>query len=93
MSETAFRQGKKRFFDTKKFPRGFAKSGDFTLAEEDILTRYGDTMLGLESGELQPENADEEHFLKVLANPELAENKLEKAWFVVGVIFNAIRLV
>ncbi|EET91400.1 hypothetical protein VCH_002627 [Vibrio cholerae CIRS101] len=37
-------------------------------------------MLGLESGELQPENADEEHFLKVLANPELAENKLEKAW-------------
>ncbi|MCX9525385.1 DUF413 domain-containing protein, partial [Vibrio cholerae] len=52
MSETAFRQGKKRFFDTKKFPRGFAKSGDFTLAEEDILTRYGDTMLGLESGEL-----------------------------------------
>ncbi len=67
----------KTFFDTKKFPRGFAKSGDFTLAEEDILTRYGDTMLGLESGELQPENADEEHFLKVLANPELAENKLE----------------
>ncbi|MFG0605319.1 DUF413 domain-containing protein [Vibrio mimicus] len=80
MSETAFRQGKKRFFDTKKFPRGFAKSGDFTLAEENILTQYGDTMLGLESGELHPENAEEEHFLKALEKPELAESKLEKAW-------------
>ncbi|MDE1513861.1 MULTISPECIES: DUF413 domain-containing protein [Vibrio] len=80
MAETAFRQGKKRFFDTKKFPRGFAKSGDFTLAEEEILSLYGNTMLGLESGELTPENDQEQHFIKVLENPDLAEHKLEKAW-------------
>lgn len=73
MSETVFRQGKKRFFDTKKFPRGFAKSGDFTLGEEDILTLYGDTMVGLETGLLQPENAEEQHFLEVLDNPDLAQ--------------------
>ncbi|MBF9003388.1 DUF413 domain-containing protein [Vibrio nitrifigilis] len=80
MSETAFRQGKKRFFDNKKFPRGFAKSGDFTLAEENLLTLYGETMLGLESGELQSANAEEQHFLSVLANPEAAESKIERVW-------------
>ncbi|MEZ8385792.1 DUF413 domain-containing protein, partial [Vibrio splendidus] len=50
MSETEFRHGKKRFYDTIKFPRGFAKSGDFTLSEEEILTLFGDTMLALETG-------------------------------------------
>ncbi|WGY45715.1 MULTISPECIES: DUF413 domain-containing protein [unclassified Vibrio] len=80
MSETVFRLGKKHFFDTKKFPRGFAKSGDFTLGEETLLTQYGDTMLGLESGVLQPENAEEQRFLQVLDNPDLAESKIEKVW-------------
>ncbi|MGR5542497.1 DUF413 domain-containing protein, partial [Vibrio campbellii] len=37
MSETHFRYGRKRFYDNTKFPRGFAKSGDFTLAEEELL--------------------------------------------------------
>ena len=37
MSDTLFRRGKKRFFDNKKFPRGFAKSSNFTLAEDDYL--------------------------------------------------------
>lgn len=68
MSDTEFRHGKKRFYDNTKFPRGFAKSGDFTLAEEEILTIYGDTMLGLETGELSPQNAEEKHFVKVIEN-------------------------
>ncbi|KLN64953.1 MULTISPECIES: DUF413 domain-containing protein [Vibrio] len=80
MSDTQFRHGKKRFYDNAKFPRGFAKSGDFTIGEEDILTLYGDTMLGLESGALQPENAEEKHFVKVLINPGKAKSKLERVW-------------
>lgn len=80
MSQLEFRQGKKRFFDNKKFPRGFAKSGDFTLVEEDILTRYGDTMQNLESGIIQPENAEEAHFLSVVQNQTEAESKLERVW-------------
>lgn len=40
MSDTEFRHGK-RFYDNVKFPRGFAKSGDFTLSEEEILTIMG----------------------------------------------------
>lgn len=80
MSETAIRQGKKQFYDTTKFSRGFAKSGDFTLAEEQLLIRYGDTLRALETGELTPENAEEQRFLDVLANPDLASSKIEKAW-------------
>lgn len=80
MSETEFRHGKKRFYDNTKFPRGFAKSGDFTLAEEEILTIYGDTMLALEAGDISPENGEEKHFLKVLAHPHKAKTKLERVW-------------
>lgn len=80
MSDTLFRHGKKRFYDNTKFPRGFAKSGDFTLAEEEILTLYGDTMQGLEMRILEPENAEEKHFIKVIENPGKAKSKLERVW-------------
>ncbi|MDA0149009.1 MULTISPECIES: DUF413 domain-containing protein [Vibrio] len=80
MSDTEFRHGKKRFYDNTKFPRGFAKSGDFTLAEEELLTLYGDTMLGLETGELSPTNSEEKHFVKVIENPGKAKTKLERTW-------------
>lgn len=80
MSDTQFRAGKKRFFDNKKFSRGFAKSGDFTIAEEDLLTRYGSTMQALESGELQPENEEEEAFLRVVNQTGEASTKLERVW-------------
>ncbi|CAH0536213.1 DUF413 domain-containing protein [Vibrio marisflavi] len=80
MSEVEFRFGKKRFYDNTKFPRGFAKSGDFTLLEEELLTLYGDTMLALESGELEPTNSEEKHFVKVLSNPSKAKSKLERVW-------------
>lgn len=80
MSDIEFRQGKKRFYDNAKFPRGFAKSGDFTLAEEEILTFYGETMMSLETGEIAPDNAEEKHFLKVLENPGKAKTKLERTW-------------
>ncbi|NLS11906.1 DUF413 domain-containing protein [Vibrio sp. SM6] len=80
MSDTQIRHGKRRFYDNTKFPRGFAKSGDFTLAEEEILTIYGDTFVSLESGELAPANEEEKHFIEVLDNPELANSKHERTW-------------
>ncbi|WP_428775034.1 DUF413 domain-containing protein [Vibrio sp.] len=80
MSDIEFRPGKKRFYDNTKFPRGFAKSGDFTLAEEELLISYGDTMLALETGELDPENSEEKHFVKVIEHPGKAKTKLERTW-------------
>ncbi|GLQ73110.1 hypothetical protein CW749_22085 [Vibrio sp. vnigr-6D03] len=80
MSDIEVRVGQKRFFDNKKFPRGFGKSGDFTLMECDLLTTYGDTLNALQHGELEPENSEEKHFLKVLENPGKAKTKLENVW-------------
>jgi uncharacterized protein len=80
MFETQVRQGKKRFYDNKKFSRGFAKSGDFTLAEENMLVTYGDTLLGLECGQLSPENDEEQKFVDMLINHLEPQSKLEKVW-------------
>lgn len=80
MTEALFRHGKKRFYDNVKFPRGFAKSGDFTLSEENLLVTYGDTMLSLEIGVIAPDNIEERHFLKVLSQPNKAKTKLEQVW-------------
>jgi uncharacterized protein YifE (UPF0438 family) len=80
MSNVDFRLGKKPFYDNKRFRRGFAKSGDFTLAEEEILIRFGDTMNLLEVGELAPESEEERHFLQAVADEKQAESKLEKTW-------------
>lgn len=81
MSDIQFRQGTKPFYDPIKFPRGFAKSGNFTLAEEQLLLRYGKTMHQLANEEILPENAEEEHFVNSLINPELINSKIEKVWF------------
>ncbi len=80
MSNVDFRLGKRPFYDNKRFRRGFAKSGDFTLVEEDILIRFGDTMSLLESGDLSPESEAEQHFIEVLKDERHAESKLEKTW-------------
>ncbi|PJC87092.1 hypothetical protein CSW98_04075 [Vibrio sp. HA2012] len=79
-AEIELRMGEKRFYDNKAFPRGFAKSGNFTIMEEELLIYYGDTMSGLEAGTLQPENKEEEHFVKVLEDHGKAKTKLEKVW-------------
>ncbi|WP_163933678.1 DUF413 domain-containing protein [Paraferrimonas sp. SM1919] len=80
MLNTEIRLGSKRFFDDKNFPRGFAKSGDFTLKEHDILTDYGDTLQNLMAGNLQPENNEEANFLKVCDKPAKAKSAIERAW-------------
>lgn len=80
MTPTSIRQGATRFYDNLKFSRGFAKSGDFTLAEEEILTFYGKTLLGLETGELQAINEEEKRLVKVAHFEVEPESKIEKTW-------------
>ena len=80
MADILVRMGEKPFYDNKAFHRGFAKSGNFTIVEEELLIHYGHTLEGLESGNLQPESSDEQSFLSVLTAPETAQSKLEKVW-------------
>ncbi|GMM90350.1 DUF413 domain-containing protein [Vibrio fortis] len=80
MSIQDIRQGKTRFYDNKHFSRGFSKSGDFTLVEDEILTFFGTTLLALENGELTPENQAEVDFLSVVKGQKEPTTKLEKTW-------------
>ncbi|MCL9780026.1 DUF413 domain-containing protein [Vibrio sp. S4M6] len=80
MIDTQLRVGSTIFYDNKTFPRGFAKSGNFTILEEELLMRYGHTMAKLESGDLTPTNEEEQHFINTLSDPTLASTKLEKTW-------------
>ncbi|MDN3612139.1 DUF413 domain-containing protein [Vibrio ostreicida] len=80
MINNPFRQGKKRFYDNTKFPRGFAKSGNFTIAEDALLILYGETMMGIESGQLAPQTAEECHFLFVTQGGAAPATKLERVW-------------
>ncbi len=80
MKSLAIRLSAKPFIDRQKFPYGFRKSGDFSITEADILTNYGKTLLGLESGVLSPESEDEQHFVKFISGEVEAANNLEKAW-------------
>ncbi|NVK54858.1 MAG: DUF413 domain-containing protein [Alteromonadaceae bacterium] len=80
MKTTDIRLPQKQFIDRQHFPYGFRKSGDFSITEADILSGYGKTLAALESGELVPENAEEQRFIEVLKGETPASSTLEKAW-------------
>lgn len=80
MFDVEFRAGKKLFYDNKKFPRGFGKSGEFTLAEEQLLVRFGETMQNLENGELQPSTEAEKQFIAELTSEQAPTSKMAKVW-------------
>ncbi|MBD1558677.1 DUF413 domain-containing protein [Vibrio sp. S9_S30] len=74
------RQGKAHFYDNVHFSHGFSKSGDFTLAEDEILTFFGKTLLGLETRKLAPENQAESDFLDVVHGKKDPSTKIERTW-------------
>lgn len=80
MSEESFRFGQKSFTDDINFSRGFRKSGDFTLLEAEVLSLYGETMLSLETGILEPLTLEENNFVSMLKQPQKAKTKLELVW-------------
>ncbi len=80
MQALSIRVPQKVFIDRAKFPYGFRKSGDFSISEADLLTKYGKTLLALESGELSPESADEQHFVDFVQGNVPAENTVERTW-------------
>ena len=71
---------KRRFFDDRNFPKGFTRSGRFTLAEGNLLEKHGASMQELEEGQRQPVNEEEQRFLQVMRGEAEAETVYEKAW-------------
>ena len=56
-----------RFYDDVHFPHGFSKSGDFTIADAELLSCIGQRLLMLEQGTAIPENKVEEQFIFLCA--------------------------
>ena len=80
MNNTNVRKSDRTYFDDVYFPRGFNRSGEFTVTESMILNDYGHTMSGLSKGDLTPLNAEEEHFIQAVRGEVEAITQLEKAW-------------
>lgn len=80
MSDIEIRAGKRPFTDVLHFPRGFSRSGDFSIADSNLLTQYGDTLALLANGDIEPENKQEQHFVDVCTGDVEPETKLEFVW-------------
>lgn len=78
--KTEIRKGVSQFYDDANFPRGFNRSGEFSVAESNILTDYGLTLKKLADGSLMPENPEEKQFADVCAQKLEAETQVERAW-------------
>ena len=80
MSEFGIKKGSRTFYDDVYFPRGFSRSGDFTIAESTLLQDYGTTLKQLHDGFLSPENEAEERFVQVANGKLEANSSLERVW-------------
>lgn len=57
----------RQFYDDQNFPRGFGRSGNFTLLEANILEQHGVVLKGLYNKILEPQNEIQAQFLAVVS--------------------------
>ena len=69
-----------QFYDDVHLPRGFNKSGDFTLAESEILTNVGRRLLMLEQEVCLPENEIEKQFIQMCKEQSEGQTRIELLW-------------
>ncbi|MFM2486900.1 DUF413 domain-containing protein [Celerinatantimonas yamalensis] len=70
----------RRFFDDKHFPRGFSRSGVFTIKEAQVLESFGFAFKELDEQLRQPSDTVEQRFVAVCRGEQAAESAEEKAW-------------
>ncbi|WP_299018055.1 DUF413 domain-containing protein [uncultured Photobacterium sp.] len=69
-----------KFYDDKNFPRGFNRSGVFTISEAMLLENYGRTMNGLASGILEPVSESEHQFVAEIRGQLDVRSDFAKCW-------------
>ncbi|MBC7005199.1 DUF413 domain-containing protein [Photobacterium sp. BZF1] len=69
-----------KFYDDKNFPRGFNRSGVFTIGEAQLLENFGRTMRGLADGSLFPETENEQEFLAEISGTTEIHTSYAKCW-------------
>lgn len=70
----------RRFFDNIHFPRGFNRSGIFSVKEAEILTSTGVLIRQLAEGEVEPVDDAQVSMQKVVLGSKDPETTLEKLW-------------
>ncbi|RKF22073.1 DUF413 domain-containing protein [Alginatibacterium sediminis] len=73
-------ESNRRFYDDKKFKRGFSRSGAFTIKEAELLERSGHAFKALDMGEREPSNEAEASFVACFRGLSEASNAEEKVW-------------
>lgn len=80
MGESNSFQAERKFWDDRRFPYGFARSGDFTIAQATLLETHGNAYAALASGERQPKSELEKDFVAFCQGSKPAESVHEKTW-------------
>jgi len=68
------------FYDDKHFPKGFKRSGDFSIPESEILSTLGVRLLKLQAQTVQPQTDAEHHFVQMCLYNLLPETNVERVW-------------
>ena len=58
----------KKFYDTRKFPYGFSRSGIFSFSQSQLLENKGCLLSALVAGKVSNPNAEDKAFLKAIEN-------------------------
>ena len=69
-----------RFFDNKHYPRGFARHGDFTIKEAQLLERHGFAFNELDLGKREPGTEEEVLFVAVCRGEREPVTEAERVW-------------
>ena len=70
----------RRFSDDKHFPRGFSRSGIFTIKEAQVIEQYGCAFKELDEQLREPKDDTETRFVAVCRGEAKAQSLEEKVW-------------
>ena len=69
-----------QFYDDTNFPLGFGRTGDFTIADAELLSSVGKRLLMLEQEVCQPENQIEKQFVQMCKEQTEGQTRIELLW-------------
>jgi uncharacterized protein YifE (UPF0438 family) len=70
----------KVFSDSKNYPYGFSRSGDFSISESRALSDYGCLIAALVDGHISPSDDEDFAYLNVAHGRIEPENTAQRAW-------------
>lgn len=80
MNSSASFYSPKVFSDRLHFPYGFARSGQLSKKQADLIERHGEAYKNLASGQQEPVTAEEQDFVRCCNQLKAAETEHEKVW-------------